>query len=402
MMMPPDAQGSPHKRIVVASPIEPSGASWLLNCFLELGIRIDHKPAVERVWRGSVPPPDSGRMWIARDEGRVALNPKAGVLMKFLPALVRRAEFRFRDDVSVEYVQDLPCRRLDERLRVLVVRDPRDAIYSSFRRNDPALTFPEFLSFRNPYTLLDRSANWALFVAAWLALPDIHVVRFEDYKQDANRTLRAVLAKLGLAFDDCAIADAVQRSSFERARDAENAIARQFPNDRQVANRSGKVGEGREHAEVREVLPEIERKTATLLRALGYAGPVPAGYDDFAEARVSAAFLGFFDTVHLPAAIASAPWDLGASQDIVCALLAFAHRLDRDLLIRAALPPAETRALLDSLAGFTLNHAAWLAQRLQTTRSNFGDGSSYFFEQIKQMRESRRAGPATAPPATSR
>ncbi len=328
-------------------------------------------------------------MWVAKDGGRVALNPKAGVLMKFLPALVRRPDFLFRDDISVEYVQDFPPRPADERLQVLVVRDPRDAIYSSYRRSAPALTFAEYLHFPNPVTLLGRSAHWALFVAAWMSLPDIHVVRFEDYKRDAEATLRAALAALGVTYTDREVADAVRRSSFERARDAERAMAGKFPNDRQVANRAGKVGEGREQPEIQASIADIEAATATVLRALGYAAQAPERQDDFAAARVSAAFLACFDTIHLPAAVASAPPDMRAWQDIVLAVLAFAHRLDADLLGRAALPPAEARALLDSLSAFIKNHGAWLARHLEATRSSFQDGSSYFFVRIKEMRQLR-------------
>ena len=36
--------------ITFASPVELSGASWLLNCLLELGIKVSHKPAVDTVW----------------------------------------------------------------------------------------------------------------------------------------------------------------------------------------------------------------------------------------------------------------------------------------------------------------------------------------------------------------
>jgi hypothetical protein len=386
-------------RILVASPIEPSGASWLLNCFLELGIRIDHKPLVDRVWRGSTPPPKADRMWIAKDDHRFALNPKAGALKQFLPALTRRAEFRFRDDFSVEYVQDFPPRLLDERPRVLVVRDPRDAIYSSYRRGAPALTFADFLHLPNPGTLLDRSAHWALFIAAWLAVPGIHVIRFEDYKRDAEATLRSVIAAIGLNCAEGDIADAVRLSSFERARDAERALRGQFPNHGQVANRSGKVGEGREQPEVQASLSEIEGPAATVLRALGYAVQVPVVRDVFAAARLSAAFLAFFETVRLPAAVTSAPVDIVASEHILFALLAFAHRVDADLLSRVGMPPAEVRTLLDSLAEFTGRYAQWLADGMASTRSNFSDGSSYFFQRIKEMRQSGRPGAGTPPPA---
>ena len=108
----------PARRILVASPVEPSGGSWLLNCFLELGIKVGHKPFVDNVWRGSHPRPDANHIWIAKDGG-FELNPKAASLTTFLPILARQTRFSFRDDVEVEYVQDFPARTPDDRSVVL-------------------------------------------------------------------------------------------------------------------------------------------------------------------------------------------------------------------------------------------------------------------------------------------
>ena len=390
----PGQQDSGCRRILIASPIEPSGASWLLNCFLELGIRIDHKPVVDRIWRGSTPAADADRMWIIRNDRSLVLNPKLGVLMKFLPALAHRPAFYFRDDVRVEYVQNFPCRQPDGDARVLVVRDPQDAIYSAYRRSAPAQSFAEFLHFPNPATLLDRAAHWALFVAAWMALPPIHVVRFEDYKQDAQATLRSVLLAIGLTCTDRDIENAVRLSSFEQARDTERAVRDRFPADRQLANRSGTVGEASSHPEVVASLPDIEAAAAPVLRRLGYAARAPAAAGDgFAKARLCAAFLGFFTTIHLPEEVASAPLDMEASAEVLFGLLAFTQRLDAERLGRAGMSPAEARALLDSLAEFTRGYAAWLADGLASTRSSFSDGSHYFFERIRSMRQSGRTRP---------
>ena len=387
---------APCRRIIVASPVEPSGASWLLNCFLELGIRIDHKPVADRVWRGRAPKAE--RIWIDTGDRQHMLNPKAGVLMKFLPALARHDCFVFRDDVRVDYVQDFPpcvpaSGEPDGISRVLMVRDPRDAIYSAYRRAAPALTFAEFLHFPNPDTLLGRASHWALFVAAWLATPAIHVVRFEDYKQDAEATLRAVLAALRLTSPDRDIENAVRYSSFEQAREAERATSERFPHDRQVANRSGTVGESQSQTEARASMPEIEAAAGSVLARLDYAAPAPPARDAFIEARLARAFLGFFETIELPAEFDSAPPDMAASAEFVFSLLALAHRLDAQWLGRAGLAPAEARALLDSLAEFARNHAGWLAGNLAATKAGFGDGSAYVFDRIRQMRQPGRTLP---------
>jgi hypothetical protein len=376
-----------HRRILVASPIEPSGASWLLNCFLELGIRVDHKPVTDRIWRGSAPAAEPGRMWMAADDGRFSLNPKAGVLMKFLPSLARRDTFRFRGDVSVGYVQDLPPRDIGGDARILFVRDPRDALYSSFRRIAPGLDFAEFLRFPNPVTLLGRCQHWTLFAASWLQMPGIHVTRFEDYKRDAQATLRAVLSGLDLTYGESEIAEAARLSSFEQARDAERIVRDRFPHDRQVANRAGAVAE-RRAPDIEASLPVIERATASVLQALGYDAQATAAPDPFAAARLSAAFLAVFATLYLPDALGIARPYPADPEDGLPQLLAFARQLDSSLLGRASLPPAEACILLDSLVEYSTNHATFLARRLRETRSSFSDGSGYFFQKIREMRQS--------------
>jgi len=375
------------ERILVASPVEPSGGSWLLNCFLELGIRIGHKPVVDRIWRGSMPPPDPYHIWMARNDGACELNPKAGALKKFLPTLSSQACFRFRDDVDVEYVQDFPLPGADPVRTVLVVRDLRDAIYSMYRRTATELSFAEFLDFPNADTLLARPAHWALFVACWLAVPNVHVLRFEDYKRDAETTLYAVLSALGLHFTASEIARAVRLSSFERARDAERAVREQFPGDRQVANRSGKVGEGRTHPDVRPLITRMEQSAGPVMKALGYETEAPTSGDPFEAARVVMRFLSFFQRVRLPAEMSAVPDAMPAADSVVFPLLRFAHRLDDELVRRAGLPSFEARALHDSLAELVVQHGGWLAGRLAAGRENYRDGSAYFFQRIKQMRQ---------------
>jgi hypothetical protein len=376
----------PEKRILFASPVEPSGGSWLLNCFLELGIKIGHKPFVDNVWRGSTPPLPADHIWI-RADGRHVLNPKAAMLVKFLPSLGRQQSFAFRDDVEIDYVQDFASRQPDGRPVILIVRDPRDAIYSMYRRQAPQLTFAEFCRFPNPLTLLDSAAHWALFVGAWLDQPDVHIVRFEDYKRDAEATLRRVLERFDLGGSDEAIRAALDQSSFDKARAAEAAFRARFPGDPQLVNRAGKVGDGSDRPEVQALLPEIERATAPLLRRLGY-GVEQAGEGDFSAARLNAQVLSFFGTVGLPPFSGPEP-DRAEADRHVQELLAFAHRLDGDLIRRAALVPEAARQLIDSLSEFSGHHHAGLAARLTALRREYGDGSAYFFQRIKDLRKAR-------------
>ena len=384
------------KRIVIASPGEPSGGSWLINCFLELGIKVGHKPFVDNVWRGSHPalPPD--HIWQPVG-GRHVINPKARSLAKFLPSIGREDSFAFRDDVEIDYVQDLPLRDGDDRPVLLIARDPRDALYSHYRRVAPELTFEQHIRFPNPLTLLDRATHWALFFSAWLDRPDVHVVRFEDYKQDARATLVAALASVDLRFADDRIDTAIENSSFEAARAAEEAFRQQFPKDREIANRAGKVGDGRGRAEVRAALPQIESATASILGRLGY--DIETAQEPNMDAvRLNARFLSVFETIHLPEHLrASAEEPLRADQHLL-ALLVFANRLDAGAIRQSRLVSDDARQLIDSLSEFLRNHHAWLAERLSAARAEFRDGSDYFFEQIRELRRARsaaRTGPGT-------
>ena len=105
-------------RVDLSSPAEPSGASWLINCLLELGIKVSHKPVVDNVWRHAEPTPPPDHMCRTAADGSCRLHPKAQVLKKWLPVLSSIESFFFRDDIEVEHVQDLPTpRHVGHRIR---------------------------------------------------------------------------------------------------------------------------------------------------------------------------------------------------------------------------------------------------------------------------------------------
>ena len=94
------------KTIYMASPAEPSGASWLINCFLELGIKVSHRPIVANLWRGGDSASPADRLWQPTADGSYRLHPKAQILKKWLPALSRIECFSFREDIEIGYLQD--------------------------------------------------------------------------------------------------------------------------------------------------------------------------------------------------------------------------------------------------------------------------------------------------------
>ena len=373
-----------------ASPIEPSGASWLLNCFLELGIRIAHKPVVDEVWRGSRVPP--GFMWQDSADGST-LKPKAEVLTKWLPALSRQERFNFRTDVEIEYVQDLATASDDGLEAIFFVRDPRDALYSMFRRVQPELSFEEYLEIPNPQSLLDRVSHWAAQIRSWQLVDGVRFFRFEDYKSDAGSVLAQVLAALDLAYGAEAIERAVAASTSERARAAEDEYRTRYPQDREVANRAGRVGDWRQHAEAASGVARIERATGALMRELGYS--FDGGRETPAVAPLQFELLTFLRTVKRPGARAPGARDATTTSSdppptCPADLLAFAERVDSTLLRRSRLSPDDVRTLLDSLVEVCVRCAPQTNERLRALRGEFEDGSSYHFERLRALLAERR------------
>jgi hypothetical protein len=346
----------PPRKLVVASPVEPSGASWLLNCFLELGIQVSHQPVVRNVWRSSRYPAE--HMWVPDGDG-MRLHPKAEVLKKWLPALERQDRFRFRADLVVEYVQEFP--RPDDGAALFFVRDPRDAIYSMYLRQQPELGFEDYLRFPNPRTLLDRARHWRCFVSSWLGQEQVRAFRFEDYKRDAHGLLSEILAAAGIEAAPDRIEATVAASGFEQAREAEQRYRARHPGDQEVANRRGRVGDWRSDPTLGAAMAYIEACAGDLLAA-------DVRRDDRRDTMPQ-------------------PWE----QADLASLTGFATRLDAELLRRARLPAHEARELIDRLLAEVGVHDAPLARHLQSVRQAFSDGDAYHLDRVRELLAQRRA-----------
>ncbi|MEU7433796.1 sulfotransferase domain-containing protein [Streptomyces sioyaensis] len=146
---------------------------------------------------------------------------------------------------------------------VLLVRDPRDAVHSSYQwfRGFAAHwqlagvkregTFAEFLDGRG---VNDEPpvAGWAGFYSAWTAaLPRFHrsaVIRFEDLKADPEAATSGLLEVFGAPRTPAAIEQAVRRSRYENMRAHEERVsaAAGAVGDQPRIMRRGMVGEWRE------------------------------------------------------------------------------------------------------------------------------------------------------------
>lgn len=212
-----DHAWGPHSYFLISAPFA-SGVTWLSNILLALDIRTTNWSFRGDHWRRL---PDG-----THEIGEAALNH----LKWHHPILHRRTAFGFRENLEVvwEHRLDLAGR---EHPVLLFVRDPRDAIYSLYRRNYAEAMdleayldrpdiwpqhFPDLFSLPPPET-------WALFHLYWLALGGqrlVRVIRFENAKRRPDETMAEVLQFLGVDRSAEEQALARESSSFANAQDA--------------------------------------------------------------------------------------------------------------------------------------------------------------------------------------
>ncbi len=232
--------------------------TWLANCLLELGIK---------TYRGVY---GGGDSWV-KDGSHWRLRPEESQLYRYLPILSQQSRFTFRDDIEVEWTHDWPLRAKHEGARVIyITRDPRDAIYSSYKRQSGWIDYGDFVDHLDCDSLINKIDNWYLFHLLWMDHPGIKTYRFEDYKQDAITLLRRILDENNLPADSDAIARAVAGSDYSKAADAEARFCQSAQTPDQPVMRASKAGEWTQRPDDDDVVRRIERRNAGLMRQLGY------------------------------------------------------------------------------------------------------------------------------------
>lgn len=166
----------------------------------------------------------------------------------------------------------------------ILVRDPRDAIYSlhqfhlAFATQECEQVPESFEAFLEQPFFTDEApvAMWATFYAAWLerarSCDHAAIVRFEDLKRHPLEALQQSIKALQLAVPDADVKRAIERSSFTSMRAREDTVATQVDPERanQRIMRRGKVEEWREW-----MTPELntyfaDPKLVTVARQFGY------------------------------------------------------------------------------------------------------------------------------------
>lgn len=229
-------------RFLIVSPPFACGVAWLVNALLHMNMKVTNPNFLPDHWK--------------EIEGSSTMSERAAShLMWHLPVLHERKDFKFPEAMEGLWEHRLAFEGLGASPTILFVRDPRDAIYSLYRRN-----YTQFFRFE---TFLNRPDEWpdhfpglfqlppmetyAYFCAFWIAMSKhmpVKLVRFEDVKTSPNQVLREVLSFLGVSRTDSEIELAIQSSSFDSAKRAminmEKATSQKF-----MTARAGQVSEWR-------------------------------------------------------------------------------------------------------------------------------------------------------------
>lgn len=333
-------------KLYLISPREPCGATWLINCLLVLGTK---------TYRTTV----GDDMWV-KERGSWVLNPIEEPLKKWLPVLSEARHLSFRDDLEVEWAHIWPTGKTANAKIIYFIRDPRDALFSRYRRESPDVTFKEFLDFPDGQTQLDKIETWNLFNESWLAQPDLMVFRFEDYKQDALATLRSVLEFSGIIVSESAMLEAVERSGFERAVAAEKHYREIHPEDTQVINRASQVGSWKDPSLSAEAAEIVER-CGGLMTRFGYLAA--QGHDKKPSYLPHSRLLRFYRNLNVPADFWDRPND-GREQERIMTTVTLSMELNEAELGRYHLQPYERWQLVSGMQEFLRALGEWTGRQL--------------------------------------
>ena len=255
---------------VIASAKFPSGVTYPLNILLELGIN---------VWRQG-----PHVFWHPTEDGGYSLDPTQHELIRFLPSVDLDRTYYFSNRVNLEWTHEWPSEAMTSGPVICFIRNGKDAIFSDYKRQLLDVPFLDYL--RLPLKsaadsvhlihhqwLLPPPEIWALYNLLWSDLCQDNngvILRYEDIKRSPLQEMEKLLTFLGEPRNVSDIEQAIRRSSFEMAREAEKRYLTMFPNaDQRLYNRKGTPGEsgevfGESHHKCFEGLPDYA------LHLLGY------------------------------------------------------------------------------------------------------------------------------------
>jgi hypothetical protein len=200
------------QKINLVGPREPSGITWLANCLIEIGLRVE-MPEVQ--------------LWKSASSNSFRFNQDFRYLARMMPSLANpHREFTFQESAFVEMSHNWISENVTPHRTILFTRDPRTSMYSNYlrkRRTDES--FQSFVSALDHKWLLDRLQIWNLWHILWALHDNILVVKFEDYKMRPRETLLKILSWINFVdFDEEKLQATLKISDWRNASETEAHI----------------------------------------------------------------------------------------------------------------------------------------------------------------------------------
>lgn len=291
------------------------------------------------------------RMWQSMGGNQWQLTSYEKKLRKWLPCLSKGDVFDFIPGIEVEWVHEWPTKKFIDAPILYFIRDPRDALYSRFRRENPIISFSEFLEIRDPNTLLNKMDNWITFNDYWHAFANKAVFRFEDSKKDPEGVLREILRVILIKAPDDRIKHAIAASTFEKAAASERAYREFNPNDNEVICRAGRVNSWREGASEDDLklFEAIHILTSRSMTAYGYdiTKPIAAYYPNLVSQQKHLSFFRrLITSPNLPKATV-------ADEDELAGILRFIANYNEKTPKKCNWKPYETTGMADTILEYS-------------------------------------------------
>jgi len=199
----------------IVSPPFCCGATWLINALLALEIKVTNNGFKTGHWL------KDGDDWLMGDNAKSHLKWHC-------PVLHEKEKFFFNERVEIVWEHRLDFIKRGRVPTILFVRDPRDAVYSLYKRNyEKDISFIRYLIKPDEWPdhfpgmfQLPPIETYNFFCSFWIAMSDdmpIKIVRFEDVKCHPRKVIKEVLDFLNITRDDDQIDKAIASSGFENA-----------------------------------------------------------------------------------------------------------------------------------------------------------------------------------------
>jgi len=219
----------------VVSPELPCGAAWLANCFLELNV------PVWRPWDYEI-----DNEWKRLAPFHYQYTASQQPWKQALPALQYEHEYHFNPGHAACFRHQWPFAYEKKRRLIFFVRDPRDALFSYWRRtthNETKfnLSFENFVNsryFHHPFSFREYLLIFLQLWKNYLNDTEHLIIRFEDYRNNARQTLGRVLNFLNIKAEADQISRALTCSDFSAIKRIED----QMEENAQLENKYSHAG----------------------------------------------------------------------------------------------------------------------------------------------------------------